>query len=314
LPVDDAWNKVIANALGTVFTQDEQNTDQPFVDAFTQTFQAYLTTFPGPALILSPDGGDELPEYNLTAVTPESDLAALFEYVCANFYSKGPYAVSCYAKVRILASFAAAHSESNLQAIQVGGMSASSPLMQGDIGVPAVKCFATPSCLQPLLQPLQLNAPPSFLGGAEFDFAATTGSDPLQQQLGCPTYSKTGQYPCGDLSPELIAFNVFAVFFDRTQGEDAKYIRIVKREIWDADHLSPRYNQYTSGSLGIQYVDVSYNDVIYAGRKCPPKWNKYIHWTSMQDVLNHANYNLRKINGIHNFNPPPPPTCPNGPG
>jgi len=191
-------------------------------------------------------------------------------------------------------------------------MTASSPLMPGDIGLPAVKCFATPSCVNQLLVPLGLSHAVSFLGGAEFDYASTKKKESLRQELGCPTYAEG--FSCLHLTPELIAFNVFAVFFDGTQGEDNLFISAVNQEILDAAKGNPskRYNTYSSGSMNIQYVDVAYEDVLYANDdKCPPSgWNKYIGWKSMQDLLNQTNYYLHKINNIqYNL---PPPTCPNG--
>ena len=301
--VDDAWNKVIANAVGTVFAQDEQNTDQPFIDAWTQTFQAYTTTFGGLTLILTPDLGDKLPEYNVTSVTPAKHKV-LFDNIC----SEGLYPLSCYAKTQIIANFAAAQRESNPQAIQVGGMSASSTLKPGDIGLPAVKCFATSSCLQ---QSLKLNPPLSFVGGAEFDYAATIDSISKQQELGCPLAPE--KVPCPHLTFELIAFNVFADFFDSTHVED-QFMETVNREIADAAGTSsPHYMQYRKGLRRIQYVDVSYDDVLYASEnKCPSGWNTYIGWMSMQDVLNMASYYLQIIN---EYNAQlPQATCPNGPG
>ena len=171
--VDGAWNRVILNALGTVFTKNETYTDQPFIDAWSQTVQAYQNTFNGPTLILIPDQGDKLPEYCfplycVNSVTPLQLDMKLFYTICSKF-NPGNYAVSCEAKARILANFAAAQSDMNRQAIEVGGMSASSPLAQGDIGVPAVKCFATSSCLELL----DLKKTASFLGGAAFDYEAT---------------------------------------------------------------------------------------------------------------------------------------------
>jgi hypothetical protein len=308
--VDDAWNKVIANAVGTVFAQDEQNTDQPFIDAWTQTFQAYTKTFGGLTLILIPDLGDKLPEYGVTSVTPAKH-EALFDNICSDYESGGLYPLSCYAKTQILANFAAAQSESNPQAIQVGGMSASSTLKPGDIGLPAVKCFATSSCLQSL----KLNPPLSFVGGAEFDYAATIDSSSKQQELGCPT---APEKDCLDLTPELIAFNVFADFFDSTQVE-GEFMGIANNEIADAAGTSsPHYMQYNVGSLRIQYVDVSYKDVLYANENmCPSESNKYIRWMSMQDVLNMASYYLHTINNygaqvpaVTCFKPPPPPPPP----
>ena len=114
----------------------------------------------------------------------------------------------------------------------------------------------------------------------------------------------------------MIAFNVFAVFFDSTQGEDQEFINTVNSEVLDAaGSNSPRYNTYKADAMSIQYVDVSYQDVLYANKhRCPSIRNYYIAWKSMQDVLNKANYYLHKIN-ISQYNlPPPPSTCPDGPG
>ena len=304
--VDDAWNRVIAHGLGTVFTQNETNTDQPFIDAWTQMFHAYSKTFSGLTLILTPDLGDKLPEYRVPWITPDAPYTALFYNICTEFAAGGPYPLSCYAKTQILTNFAIASESSSQAAIQVGGMSASSTLKSGDIGLPAVKCFATFSCVRPLL-----NFIPGlgFVGGAEFDYAATIDNSSKQQELGCPTAPEKA---CLDLTPELIAFNVFADFFDSTQGE-GEFMGIANNEIADAAGTSsPHYGQYKAGFQSIQYVDVPYNDILYANEnKCPSKWNKYIHWMSMQDVLKIANYYLHIINEYSAQLPQA--TCPNGP-
>jgi len=158
---------------------------------------------------------------------------------------------------------------------------------------------------------LKLNPPLSFVGGAEFDYAATIDSSSKQQELGCPMAPE--KVLCLDLTPELIAFNVFADFFDRTHVE-RQFMETVNREIADAAGTSSlHYMQYNAGLQRIQYVDVSYNDVLYANEnKCPSEWNKYINWMSMQDVLNMANFYLHIINKYSAQLPQA--TCLNGPG
>jgi hypothetical protein len=308
--VDTAWNDVIVNAVGTLFSQDEENTDQPFIDAWFQTIQHHQATFPGVALIISPDGGGDLPRYGLKQATKHGDDKKLFDTICANFDPKGPDAVSCEAKAEILAQFASAQTGDNLYAIQIGGIKASSPLVQGNIGVPAAQCLSTPDCYTGL----NLNPTASFLGGGAFDYAATSTSAKQQQKLGCPVYPAVcSQF---NLSPELIAFNVYAVFFNNTVGEDNRFVTTLTAEIAMADPTSARGTEYIANAplpLMIRYIDVPYRDILYAGlnHECPQEWDPFIGWMSMQDLLNQAQYKL----SLMTSNPLPTPvaTCPNGP-
>jgi hypothetical protein len=62
-----------------------------------------------------------------------------------------------------------------------------------------------------------------------------------------------------------------------------------------------RLREYSSGSRTVQYLDVPYLDVLYAtAHRCPKKkWqnNPIIGNTSLQDLLNHAKYDLLTIAG-----------------
>lgn len=178
--------------------------------------------------------------------------------------------MSCEAKTEILSYFARAKGR-NQKATMVGGMSAQSNTETGDIGVPGIKVLTgyTP--------PLH----PQFLGGAEFDFQATL----LIQRQGCARYP----IDCKYLTPEQGTFNTLTVFFDGT----------------------PDWSDWAgtvSGFAPMQFVSVSYGDVLYAedpANACQtflPSMN--LGPPSMQDIYSLASYDLYVMNGKPAVLPP----------
>jgi hypothetical protein len=266
LPADGVWAALIKNSFPD--TSDYQNTDQAFIDAWDQTIDAYEEVFTGVTLFIGADGGDDLPEFS-NKVKPHSDNI-LYGLDCGNDKHD---LMSCEAKTEILSHFVTV-AGANGKSTQVGGMTASSNLTDGNIGIPGVKVLTS------------LMPPPSpvFQGGAEFDFPVSAGSN--EQQEGCPAYPKK----CKNLSPEEGGYYVLKVFFNGTT---------VGKSFGGK-----------KGSAPIQYLNVPYLDVQYAqATPCPATKSKIIGEMSLQDLLNSASHDLFEMAG----QPAPvlPPTCTN---
>jgi hypothetical protein len=269
MPADQAWQILIQHSFP--FFPGYQDSDQVFIDAWKQAIDAYELIFSGITLVISPDDGDALPEQPYpVSVHPDNFLYAVD---CST--SSDP--MSCEAKTEILSYFARAQGR-NEKSSQVGGMTAGSNTMTGNIGIPGIKVLTS------------LTPPPHrpFLGGAEFDFQVSLPNQ-LQQQ-GCPGYSQKDPNPpnCANLTPEQAAYNTFTVFFDGTP---------------DASTFGG-----TPGPAPMQYVEVDYVDVQYAQdprNKCqtflpgmtqgPP---------SLQDIYNLASYDLYTMAGEPGTLPP----------
>jgi len=179
--------------------------------------------------------------------------------------------MSCEAKTEILSYFVN-EAGSNGKSSQVGGMTASSVLTPGNIGIAGVKVLTS------------FTPPPSpvFQGGAEFDFAVSEPS--TVQEEGCPKYPKK----CKNLSTEEAGYNVLKVLFNGT----------------------PSAASYggTPGPAPVQYLEVPYADIQYAqSNPCPTAKSKTIGNTSLQDLLNGASHDLFGIAGQPT--PLPPSTC-----
>jgi hypothetical protein len=171
----------------------------------------------------------------------------------------------------------------NPKAVQVGGLTASRALLDGDIGLPGMNCLATPACLAQA----SLTASGTLAAGAEFDHPVS--GEHNRQAVGCPSYPVACEefgfiYP---LSPELAAYNLLANFFNNTS--QFAYYDLV---LLDRTMTPKRLREYSSGSRTVQYLDVPYLDVLYAtAHRCPKKkWQNdpIIGNTSLQDLLNHA--------------------------
>ncbi len=241
---DEMWTALINHSFPGV--GNYQNSDQVFIDQWREVVDAYEKIFRGVTLFLSPDAGNDLPEFS-EKVTPHPDNT-LFAQDCKN----APGVVmSCEAKTEILSNFVTVEGP-NRKATQVGGMTATSAVTLGDIGVPGIK----------LLTSLQPPPSPSFLGGAEFDLAV---SNPKQvQQEGCTA----AQGPTCTLTPEEAAYNVMTVFFYGTPAAT----------FFDGAR-GPAPMQY----LELDYVDILYAEVNPCPNLTPPLGS--LGKTSLQDLL-----------------------------
>jgi len=264
LSVDDTWAALIEHSFPS--TPSYQGSDQVFIDQWKRTIDAYETIFAGVTLFLSPDAGNDLPELG-TEVKPHPDNK-LYVRDCKSA-TKNP--ISCEAKTEVLSYFVSVAGP-NGKATQVGGMTASSLLTTGDIGIAGVK----------LLTSLSPPPSPSFLGGAEFDHPVSGNNI---QQEGCPGYPGT---VCKNLTVELAAYNALTVFFYGT----------------------PAAHSYGGkpGPAPMRYLDVPYLDVQYAqAHPCPTTPVASIGKASLQDLLNRASHDLLQMAGRRV--PLPPPTC-----
>lgn len=214
LAPDDMWAALIKNAFPTDAAY--QKSDQVFIDAWKQAIDSAESIFTGVTLFLGPDAGQDFPTYGLTSVTPHPDNT-LFAVDCSSTVKA--QLVSCEAKTEILSYFLTV-TGSNGKGTQVGGMTASSPMTPGNIGVPGVKILTslTPAPAVP------------FVGGAEFDYAISQSS--TIQETGCPD----GNSDCVGLTIEEAAYNVLTVFFNQTPAA--------------------AFYGGTVGTAPIQYVDV----------------------------------------------------------
>jgi len=159
-------------------------------------------------------------------------------------------------------------------------------------------------------------------GGAEFDFGLTKFDlsdnsynpatypatnpvgDHFQEEACLPSQSQCGTTN-NDISVEQGAFQVFANFFNGTEAaylfNAAPYTQI------DGATAPP-----TQFDAPIQYVDVDWQDVMYAvytAGNCAlavksTLSTQFLGPTLMQDVLNQANYGLEIIAQAHNAQRP----------
>jgi hypothetical protein len=269
MPADKAWSILIKHSFPGVSSYHD--TDQVFIDQWKQSIDVFERIFRGMTLFLSPDAGNDFPEFsqNIT-VHPDNTL---FAVDCSNVNQE---IMSCEAKTEILSKFITEDGP-NGKATQVGGMTASSDLTPGDIGVAGIKVLTS------------LWPPPSprFLGGAEFDFAVSDPNNIVQE--GCSTYPNISN--CGSLTPEEAANNVLLVFFYGTP-------------------VAPFYGG-VRGPAPIQYLELDYVDIQYAQMNpCPNPDvpSPTIGKTSLQDLLNRASHSLFEMAG--RYAPLPPHTCP----
>ena len=243
LSVDDTWAALIQHSFPS--NSAYQNTDQAFIDAWEQAIDASGKIFTGVTLFLGPDSGNDLPTF-AQSVTPHPDNT-LFAQDCSS--SPKNQIMSCEAKTEILSYFVTVTGAYG-KGTQVGGMTASSSVTTGDIGIPGVK----------LLTALSPPPPVPFVGGAEFDKAVSTPST-LQQQ-GCPNPNGG----CTGLTVEEGAYNTLTVFFSGTPAAS--------------------FYGGTVGPAPIQYLDVPLPDLQYAlANPCPAAPSPILGYMSLQDLL-----------------------------
>jgi uncharacterized protein (TIGR03437 family) len=256
LAPDDMWAALIQHSFPT--NAAYQKSDQVFIDAWKQAIDAAEGIFTDVTLFLGPDAGQDLPTYGLTSVTPHADNT-LFALECSTAVKA--QLVSCEAKTEILSYFVTVNGP-NVKSTQVGGMTASSPSTNGNIGVPGVKTLTslTPAPAVP------------FVGGAEFDFPISESS--TMQQTGCPS----GNSDCVGLTIEEAAYNVLTVFFNQTPAA--------------------AFYGGTAGTAPIQYLDVPLSDLQYAqATACPTTVSPTLGNTSLQDLYARASRDLFAMAG-----------------
>jgi hypothetical protein len=287
---DYIWSQLILNSFPNAPTY--WNSDQAFIDSWEQAIDAYETIFSGVTLFIGADDGKDMPQLGL----PSSDDTNPV-FLAGDCKSEHVYLLSCETKTEVLSYFVTATSPSlpfgspflppNGKATQVGGMTASTTTDLGDIGVVGVKLL---TCEDPLecnaISPLPS---PPFRGGAQFDYPVTT----KLQEEGCPispaVCNKESGYP--NLTPELGAYYVMKVFFDKTAA-------------------GPNYGG-TIGSAPIHYLSVTVEDVQYAEKNpCATPSNPALPGNpSMQDLLNRASHDLLTTADPALVQPVPPSTC-----
>jgi uncharacterized protein (TIGR03437 family) len=256
LAPDDMWAALIQHSFPT--NASYQKSDQVFIDAWKQAIDAAESIFTDVTLFLGPDAGQDLPTFGLTSVTPHADNT-LFAVECSSTVKA--QLVSCEAKTEILSYFVTVNGP-NVKGTQVGGMTASSPSTNGNIGVPGVKTLTslTPAPAVP------------FVGGAEFDFPISLSS--TMQQTGCPS----GKSDCVGLTIEEAAYNVLTVFFNQTPAA--------------------AFYGGTVGTAPIQYLDVPLPDLQYAqATACPATPNPFLGNISLQDLYARASRDLFAMAG-----------------
>jgi uncharacterized protein (TIGR03437 family) len=249
LAVDATWAALIQHSFPS--TSAYQNTDQAFIEAWKQAIDAYESIFSGITLFIGADAGDDFPNFSQT-VTPHSDNT-LFAVDCSN--SPKSEIMSCEAKTEILSYFVT-KTGPNGKGTQVGGMTASSAVTIGNIGVQGVKVLTS------------LAPPPSppFIGGAEFDFPVSGSS--LEGE-GCPDPSGN----CPGLSVAEGAYNVMTVFFTGTPAA--------------------AFYGGTMGTATVQYLEVSYVDLQYAlANPCPATPSPTLGYMSLQDLYARASRDI----------------------
>jgi uncharacterized protein (TIGR03437 family) len=249
LAVDATWAALIQHSFPS--NSAYQNTDQVFIDAWKQAIDAYESIFSGVTLFIGADAGDDFPNFSQT-VTPHADNT-LFAVDCSN--SPKTEIMSCEAKTEVLSYFVTV-TGLNGKGTQVGGMTASSAVTFGNIGVQGVKVLTA------------LSPPPSppFIGGAEFDFPVSGSS--LQGE-GCPDPSGN----CPGLSVVEGAYNVMTVFFTGTPAA--------------------AFYGGTVGTAPIQYLEVSYLDLQYAlSNACPATPSPTLGYMSLQDLYVRASRDI----------------------
>ena len=269
---DHAWSVLIGNSY-PLSSYEYQHSDQIFIDQWITAIQTYEGIFTNVTLFLSPDSGDDFPEFN---VKPIEHPSWLFTADCSTAVA---YPMSCDAKTQILTYFLSTQIGRQL-ATQVGGMTASSAVTPeaGDtgIGVGGVK----------VLTGLPLDSQWPFLGGAEFDWSVTTDVLSTREGQGC-THAERMAKECKGISPELAAYNTLAVFFYGTEfGDDYG---------WPQD---------TPATGPMQWVDIDFTDIIWAQTNGATPDNGTPCNQSLQDLINGASWELFYM---ANETPPGPP-------
>jgi hypothetical protein len=330
LDVDYVWKKLIANSFPNNKTY-AMYPAQAFVDYWELTIRGFEQIFANANLtfILTPDDYKSMPELPLQPLTNElkQEFVNFYNDDCYDAqFQNPPLPLSCQTKATIAFYFLTYAIPRPIggniaRGTSVGGMTASSYSATGKIDVPGVKLLAarwspfTPSGTPVPGGPL--------LGGAEFDFGLTRfdlSDNSYNPKTSPPVYPvgdhfqeeaciKSQSQPCSNdssnnTSVEQGAFQVFANFFNGTEAaylfNAAAYTQI------DGATMPP-----TQFQAPIQYVDVAWEDVMYAvytAGNCAlagtTPSTQFVGPTLMQDVLNQAKYGLEIIAHAHNAQQP----------
>ncbi|MGO9338328.1 MAG: hypothetical protein ACLPY1_12555 [Terracidiphilus sp.] len=271
---DHAWSTLIGNSY-QLSSYEYQHSDKIFVEQWVTAIQTYEEIFKNVTLFLSPDSGDDFPEFNDKTIENPSWL---FTADCSTALA---YPMSCDAKTQILTYFLSTQNGRQL-ATQVGGMTASSAVTPetGDtgIGVGGVK----------VLTGLPNDSQWPFLGGAEFDWSVTTDILSTREGQGC-TQAERMAKECKGISPELAAYNTLAVFFYGTEFEDYY-----------------GWPQGTPATGPMQWVDIDFTDIVWAQTNGPSSSDDGVPCNlSLQELVNKASWDLFYI-----ANQPPPVPAP----
>ena len=325
LDADDAWQRLITNSFPKNKTYAKYPA-QVFVDYWELTIRGFEQIFSNAklTLILTPDDYKSMPELPLPPLTNElnQNFSLFYKDDC---YDAQSLPLSCQTKATIafyFLTYAApqAIGGETARGTSVGGMTASSHPSTGEIDLPGVKLLAAHrSPFTPSGGPVPGG---SLLGGAEFDFGLTrfnlfdnsynphmNSTFPVGDNFQEEACLKSQSEPCSNdssnkTSVEQGAFQVFANFFNGTEAaylfNAAAYTQI------DGATMPP-----TQFEAPIQYVDVDWQDVMYAvytAGKCAlagtTPSTQFVGPTLMQDVLNQANYGLEVIAHAHNAQRP----------
>jgi hypothetical protein len=322
--IDLLWTDLIREALACSATDCSNlhhfpnygiyadNFELVFVDAWNATIDTYEQIFSGSnlTLVLVADAGSGLPDLGTSLPAPhtihgvnvpiykallpdQKTQSSLLPDDCGATPS-----VSCQAKVAVLSHFAAPASgpqPSYLKATQVGGMTASSNTVQGNISVIGVKILTSS-------QLLQETAPwTPLLGGSEFDHPVS-GSAKLLKEEGC--VNGKSDPPCA--LAEEGALNALNVFFACTPVGANPASRYGDTFATETPTQCSSTSAPLTGSSPIQYVYVDYHDIQYAAspaNACPaspfpvPVSSKPSSCWSMQDLLSQANFDLFQMAG-----------------
>jgi hypothetical protein len=278
---DHAWSTLIGNSY-PLSSYDYQHSDQIFVEQWVTAIQTYEEIFKNVTLFLSPDSGDDFPEFN---DRPILDGGWLFTADCS---TAAAYPMSCDAKTQILTYFLETEGGRQL-ATQVGGMTASSAVTPeaGDtgIGVGGVKVLTGLP---------QTSAAAPFLGGAEFDWSVTTDVLSTREGQGCTKAERMAK-ECKGISPELAAYNTLAVFFYGTEFSDYY-----------------GWPQNTPATGPMQWVDIDYTDIVWAQANGPSSSDDGVPCNlSLQELISAASWDLFYIANQAPPVPAPrlPPSC-----
>ena len=116
-----------------------------FIDQWKQAIDASEKIFTGLTLVISPDLGNDLPEFRNNPIRTIHPDNILFAQDCKDAIAAAAAPLptdtdfrSCEAKTEILSYFVTV-SGPNAKATQVGGLTASSPKDIGNIGIAGVK-------------------------------------------------------------------------------------------------------------------------------------------------------------------------------